>query len=680
MRLGHPRYATLSRFADGDLPETRNRRVADHLADCSRCRQEVAFIRQAGALARSLETPAAPRAILDRVMAQRAAGDRVLLPPEAPGRAAPNRHRWPMAVAAVITLLVAGLFLSTELLEADRGGLRILPIRPAPGQQLSVSYDGDFRFRGHEHLRLRARYRTGSGREWQQLAAILSRDDESFTADVSLPDSVVYAVFAVEDLHGEQVDSRSGRLWEVVARAPDGRPALAALDQRFVDLFVRDEVEAYRTALTMTELYPESARAWSRRWTVERRDMADSIRQFHLERFKALERGLSETPPADPDELAHMAWYALALGQWSSVEYWIREATRRNARAAPLYQAHGAYIRLTPGLDPGRALEELEALWAQAPQPVPAIADAGWWFATAAADWDAAVRWLARLRHLRGIENIGWHLTLTDVFPSRQVLDWVLGPGRDVLLEDPSGHRPLHRSVSGHRRIVAESRQAALARIARIALAGDRDSAAVALATDAVPLGWRTEALEELGSILLEAGRTADAADAYARAAADPIAGPIPDAIRELDGWEARVAAARAELHRRVLQDLVMRFLPDPLEPSAGPAVTVFLSSCAREHIREINRLADMLPSDRLHVYTTPGIGSSPEELGACGLEPPARFDSEGALRRAYVIHAHPDYFITDSRGRIRFQHTKPAEIPRQLEALERTAVPAVQD
>ena len=680
MRLGHPRYATLNRFADGDLSEPRTRRVADHLADCSRCRQEVAFIRQAGALARSLETPAAPRGILDRVMAQRAAGDRVLLPPEAPGRTAPHRHRWLMAVAAVIMLLAAGLFLSTDLLEADRGGLRILPIRPAPGQQLSVSYNSDFRFHGQEHLRLRARYRTGSGREWQQLAAILSRDGETFSADVTLPDSVVYAVFAVEDLQGEQVDSRSGKLWEVVARAPDGRPALAALDQRFVDLFVRDEVEAYRTARTMTELYPESARAWSRRWTVERRDMTDSIRRFHLERFKALERRFSETPPADPAELAHMAWYALALGQRTSVEYWIREATRRNARAAPLYQAHAAHIRMTPGIDPHRALDELEALWAAAPEPVAAVAGAGWWFATTAADWDAAVSWLDRLRHVRGIENVGWHIALTDAFPSTQVLDWALGPGRDIVLDDRAGHRPLHRSVSEHRRTVAESRQAALARIARLALDGNRDSAAVALATDAVPLGWRTGALEELGSILLEAGRTTEAAEAYAKAAADPVAGPVPAVIREIQGWPARVAAARAELHRRVLQDLVMRFLPDPLKPAAGPAVTVFLSSCALEHVRDVNRLADMLPSDRLHVYTTPGIGASPEELAACGLRPTARFDADGALRRAYVIHAHPDYFITDSRGRIRFQHTKPAEIPRQLEALERAAVPETQD
>ena len=679
MRLGHPGYRTLGRFADGNLPEPRHRRVSDHLADCSRCRQEVAFIRQVGELARSLDAPPAPRAIFDRVLEQRAEGDRVLLPLEPAGRPVPHRHRWVMAATAVIVLLAAGLFLSTELLEADRAGLRFVPDRPEPGQLLRLSYDGGYRFHEAEHLRLRTRYRTGSGRTWEQLAAILDRDGETFTTELPLPDSVVYAVFAVEDLHGEQVDSRSGQLWEVVARAPDGRPDLAALDQRFVELFVRDELEAYRTALVMTELYPESARAWSRRWSLERLDPTDSIRRLYLDRFEALERQLTESPPADPAELAHMAWFALTLGRSAGVEYWIREASHRNARATPLYQARAARIRLTPGIEPGRALSELEALWTEAPRPVPAVADAGWHFAAAAADWDAAVRWLERLQDSRGDRAVGWHLdVLTDVFPATRVLDWALGPGRDILLEGPSGHRPLDRSVSEHARILAETRQFRLAQIARLAVDVGRDSVAAALAMEATPLGWNTAALEELGSILLAVGETTAAAAAYARVAADPVGGPIPDPVRITAGWSERVAAARTELDRRVLQDLVMRFLPDTLRP-AGPGVTVFLSSCAAGHVRDVNRLADALPPNRLHVFTTPGIGRSPEELEACGLEPPARVDPEGAHRRAYVTLGDPDYFVTDSRGRIRFQHTVPAAIPRQLEALERAALPAPQ-
>ena len=84
----HPAEARLNRFADGDLDERDQARVAEHLAGCPRCREEVAIVRRLGEMTRSLPTPIAQDEVLRRVLgANRGRW------PWRRGRCATNRHK-----------------------------------------------------------------------------------------------------------------------------------------------------------------------------------------------------------------------------------------------------------------------------------------------------------------------------------------------------------------------------------------------------------------------------------------------------------------------------------------------------------------------------------------------------------------------------------------------------------
>ena len=127
----HPSLNTLKCFADVELDEGRRARVAVHLADCGRCRERVAALRDLRDQLQALPVPEPPDDLLARIEASRAAGARVILPgPEVTPRL---RRRWLTwaaagAVAATVVLLWPrssndgepsfGLFDGTPLLPA----------------------------------------------------------------------------------------------------------------------------------------------------------------------------------------------------------------------------------------------------------------------------------------------------------------------------------------------------------------------------------------------------------------------------------------------------------------------------------------------------------------------------------------------------------------------------------
>lgn len=683
----HPSYAALNRFADGELESRRHRRVADHLAGCSRCRQEVAFIRQAGELARSLETPAMPDGVLDEVLARRAAGERVLLPLQSPGADTTPRWRGLPAAAAALVLVTAGLFLFTGLLEADRGGLDLDPERPRAGATLSTTYDAGVSFPDETYLKLRARFRTESGRQWHQIAAILTRgDDGLFRGEVELPESVVYAAFAVEDLYGRVVDSRNRTLWTVLVHGRDGRPTLAALGERFNDLVTRGWMDAQDVARTMTRLYPESPRGWATLRAVDDYlGKAEERTPLHRERFRELERAMSDGPPSRASDLAWLAVYAFDLGEWTSAAFWLRQAEDRGDRSATFYQTTITQMRVHDRPDPAEGLREVESLWNEAPLPIWNIVDTGWRYALQIRDWDAALRWLQRKPLARGeaVRAAGLLRDLEDAFGAARVLEWALTQ-MDAEVLRGHGTRPLHMDRATHTRKMRTIRQSTLAVIARLALAADRPSVAAGLASEAVPLAWSTPDLEILGDVLLEAGDTAAATTAFARAAADPVSEPPPPAITRRSGWAAALERARTDLSAYVLQEAVTRYLPRgigrstageaavPALPEAGrPGVVAFLAICRPSVVEALNELAATLGAGAVTVVAAIEPDVTPARLRECGLEIPVYRDESGRLKEAFAIGSFRELFVLDAEGRIRFAHTSSDQIPRQLRALD---------
>lgn len=119
------RHRSLSELVGLDeLSPPRRDRVRAHLADCQRCRDELTFARETRVLLRAVTTPVAAPETLDRILARRRAGERVILPADVPRERPRRRIAVPIAVGAS---LVAAVAIAAELL------LR-RPAGPAPAQ------------------------------------------------------------------------------------------------------------------------------------------------------------------------------------------------------------------------------------------------------------------------------------------------------------------------------------------------------------------------------------------------------------------------------------------------------------------------------------------------------------------------------------------------------------------
>ena len=687
----HPGYRRLNRYADGELTESERSRVAAHLERCERCRREVAFIHRAGEVARSLRTRPASDSILRQALARRQSGERVLLPwgdmGEAPAR---GRVAVPAIVAALLVLLIGSLVVSVRVLEADRPGLHVAPERPRAGARLSVEYRAPQLFADAPRLKLRARYRSASHASWQLLAGVLVRgDDGVYRARVSLPDSVVYAAFAVEDLSGERLDSRNRRLWEVLVHGGSGRPTLAALGAQAEDLLPRDWGAAYRTAIRMTELYPDAPQAWLHRLVAEQSLFdPDSLDAAYRARYRALERATLADPDAG-DQLAWLAGLAITLGDPAGARRALDRAARDPAPASPIRIRSELLVEmLAERREPPALLPTIEGLWRRHGFLPPEAIRTAVITASRAGDPVALERWVERYLRLGYEEPIAPYLTpmLGRLDPS--LLDRLEAHHRAILDPANEGRRPLRFTVPEYARHNRAALQRVLTPLAALAGASGRAERAATLAAEAAELSWDTRSLERLGDVLLEAGDTASATVAYARAAADPLGAGPPPSVRRAAGWEPSLALARVELESYVMEGAVVRYPDGEAEVEAGgrvvrlasllggrPLVMVFTSPYSAPAIRELYGLGTLegrVDSARADLVVVllgaddpAGVRMRARLAGAVVVT-----DPEGDLQSTFQSSATPNYFVLDAAGRIRFEHSSLEEVPRQLAVL----------
>jgi hypothetical protein len=98
-------------FHESDLAALNDREPAarapmlDHLADCPVCRQRVTFARGVQAAAAEATALDPPADALERILARRASGERVILP--VVDAIQPPKRRWPLRVAAAAIALFA---------------------------------------------------------------------------------------------------------------------------------------------------------------------------------------------------------------------------------------------------------------------------------------------------------------------------------------------------------------------------------------------------------------------------------------------------------------------------------------------------------------------------------------------------------------------------------------------
>lgn len=101
----HPSDAALDDFAAGNPARGDQRRIVSHLENCQECRNQVAFRRDLRAEARALASPEPSADLLDRVLRDRAAGDRVILP--IARRRAQGRYRLIVRTAAAVVAIAS---------------------------------------------------------------------------------------------------------------------------------------------------------------------------------------------------------------------------------------------------------------------------------------------------------------------------------------------------------------------------------------------------------------------------------------------------------------------------------------------------------------------------------------------------------------------------------------------
>jgi hypothetical protein len=620
-------------------------------------------------------------------------------------------------LAALLLLLAA---VPTSGQTPPAGVLRFSPDAPAPAATIAVEYRAEAdALAAAPELVLRARLRTPRDGAYQRgirhhtVATLARGADGVHRAAFRLPEGVVFGVFAVEDPAATVVDANDGAFWELLVHGADGRPLLAALEQRFNDLMGRDQRAVVETGRRMVELYPERPQSWqllsaAEAWSAGAAG-GGAAAEARRRRQAELDEALRARTAVSADDLFAMRW--LTYGR-PATEYWLERLLREH----PAH--HGAIAEAAMALqtrlgreDPGHLLAELDRLWDEhvAGLPEPELNEgharlAGFAFSAAmrAGTRDDKLRWAERLEAL----------DLTQV----HVTDRLRG---DPELRD-EGVRRVRAEAARLR--AAQARDRLLGRTAaeqaradapRLGLllsqlgldlirdgqqAAGRDSLEAAAALNRAP--W---ILRAVANASFEAGDTGRALHWWARAAAHPTTPPaFADTVRERLGhhfdeasWNREVAAGRAELLRRTAADFIRRPVPGslrlqpaggdelPLAALLGPTATVVVfwsRHCgpSMNAMPEIQRLtAELEPRGVriLPVTADPPGEAFDRALHEAGLALPIFHDVTGEVTSTFNSWATPGVYILDDHGMLRVADAAVNGIRLYVDALEHAAL-----
>ena len=380
----HPSLSDLSAFAARELSPALHRRTGAHLEQCARCQDSLRFVHRINEPA-SVVLPAADPALLARIEKSRAAGVRTILPatPAVLPRTGVGRA-WTIAAAALFVFGVSRLFAPSAVsAAADGGTLTLSPAAPQPGSVVRVRYvPAPGAFADAASIRLRARIRTPLDESYRvpashlRVLGTLDRTrDGAFEGRITIPDSAVFAVLAVESADSARVDDNAGQGWELVVSAHDGRPLFAALMQRAEDMMGRSWEEGYASVRRATELYPDSIRGWTHREFFEEQLFAgtgaDSARAVHAATIDRLVAKAKLAPRLSYDDIGSIYFRAYVHTRRAGAsradstewQYWWTRIQRE-------YPTHGQRAqRLSVWMDvkkhgPAAALDSLERLYA----------------------------------------------------------------------------------------------------------------------------------------------------------------------------------------------------------------------------------------------------------------------------------------------------------------------------
>jgi hypothetical protein len=717
--FSHPNTDTLVGFASRTLDAGGERRVAQHLESCTQCRDTVVMLRAVD----DVERDAHPGdELLERILASRAAGRRTILPTDDVSVSAPRRSvAWVAGIATAAALLALLLIRgSGEVSAGERTGyLRLDPVRPLPGAVVRATYTPSAALRGFDSLVLRARFRRPTDDSYnrgpmQQRAAVLHRTNGGvFAGDFRLPDSVVFAVFAVESPSGDVVDDNDERLWELLTADEARRPLYESLVQKERDLMGRNWVEGLKTVRTLAALYPEEPEAWSllsvyERWVLGDR-VADSLLAGHRRRFAAFHRELAEQRSLPVRTVLGMLHYAVQIDvDTASSRYWLARLEQDFPDDPDvLFRRENRLLReyITQRKNPRGYFAELEPVWARAE---PSGDRMLWLFAQNAlmqareAHDTAALRiWIPRIRRVQRREPImaAYYGKLLLPYPSlrREGMEWLRDEAR-LLAQGPDAYRPLTASVAEQRVTNRTAAQPILAELANALIEDGDTTAGLDTLRLAASYGWSPPVFRRVAQTWAALADTVHAVQMYARIAVDPASPPsFGDSIRAAfapgasRNWDASVRQARDEMRAAVLNAANPRTLTGPMRLLSSTGEARRLNDLAQGHVTvvafwspncwfsvvdlgKLQRIANQLSGTGTKVVAIVDRPFSDElrrllrEQHAENL--PVFYDYRSDTRRAFVTFATPDYYVLDATGKAVFSHTSLDAIPRQVAAL----------
>lgn len=604
-----------------------------------------------------------------------------------------------------------------ELVAQESGLLTFRPAAPRAAEEIQVEYRAMPELAERSRLHLRVRFRTAADEMYNngmthEVAAVLRKSEGgAYRGSFTLPDSMVFAAFAVEDPQGRIVDHNERRLWEILVHGPGGVPSYEALEQRANDLMGRNWEEAHRTAERLVDLYPDRPSAWGllrffQKQVLGPEPMERALEDHHA-RFRAFDDTLSRHESVPSSVIGTMMWYARAIGDTAGVRRW-QERLLREAPAHTFALQEQIIFEILPELrgDDRALLEALDSVWSGV-EPYEGEGGPGYGqlvhygleAALGTGDQEAIRRWSAR--HLRVYPS-------ADVSVARRTMSHPAF--RDEAIETirseierlegtPDQDRRLVRTRDEHRIAGRRPLQRMLIALAEgLEAAGDRDGANRAR-DRAADAAWDTEIFRRTADAALSSGDTVRALELWARVAVDPGTEPsYADSVEAMVGpgwnpadWRELTREANRAMEGQVLVRAVTRELPGAIHlPGAGggtmigsgqeaaPLFVAFWSrfcGAALAAADELERTIERLEQQGIRTIVV--VDEAPAAdlaafLAERDLSFPLRHDLDHEASRAFNQWGTPTYFLMDAEGRIRFEYSELSDILRQAEVLRR--------
>lgn len=655
------------------------------------------------AIARLPTTAASPE-LLERIHERLAANEHVILPLADPPLAS---ARWRVAAAAVLVLAAgAGLWFAwpTATLTAGdiQGELTLTPGTPRAGQTVQVAYRAPSTLIGRDRLILRARYRSTRDDAYQRttrqtVAAQLTRAGGGlFRTTLRLPDSVVYAAFAVEDADGRIVDSNGRRLWELLVHDAEGRPTFDALMQRENDMMGRNWEQGYETARQVAALYPDRVASWSGLLFYEKLVLGeshlDSTLAAHKGRLKAFHDRLAPRASLTGDDLGWMLWYARSVGDSTLERYW-RDRLEREAPASPLAVQERAIAignRAWNDKDSMRALADLDRLWDEVGPAHGNLVNVGWSMAQRVGDSAGLVRW-ANHNLVMNPRDSSWIATVFTRYPAlREEGMHRLRSQLRALETRNDSRRALERTVEEQRAVDVASARQILVALGDALVASGRTTAGLDTLKLAVREGWDVSLFRRVAEIERSSGDTAAALRLLALVAADPATEALTGVSVDSAAWARLLQDGRGEMRRRLLDMAMRRGLPPAvrLEAAGGSAArfdsltrdrVTFVAFWSRhcgpslEELPALERLTARLRKQGVAIVTITDERVSDDLqrfLADQKLTFPVYADAWREASRAFSQWGTPSYFVLDADGLMRFEYRELDRVPAEVAAL----------